>query len=389
MGRLCQITDQQYLPPEPDMTFFTVVVRGLMRRRVRTGLTLVGISIGIAAVVALVGISRGFEKSWEIGLSARGTDVVVSNMSTSLTPKPFSVAVRDRIAQLPHVSTTCALFVELMSIEDSQLMMLSAREWDGFAWKNLKLVSGRMPRDAAEPAVVLGQTAAEVLKKKVGDPIQIEATEVSVVGIVSGGALVEDGSVILSLSLFQEITGNQGKINVIDIRVTPSTTEEEVKKLCEQIRSVVPEVRAVAVSEHLSSSQGYRMVRAMSWGTSLLAVLVGVLGVMNTMLMTVFERTHEICVLLAIGWKRARIVRMVLWESALLGFLGGVVGVVIGAGAVKVLQATPAIRGLLEPDLSVGLLSLSVAIAVFVGVVSGLYPAWRSSRLTPALALHS
>ena len=371
------------------MTFFTVVVRGLMRRRVRTGLTLVGISIGIAAVVALVGISRGFEKSWEIGLSARGTDVVVSNMSTSLTPKPFSASVRDRIAQLPHVSATCALFVELMSIEDSQMMMLSAREWDGFAWKHLKLVSGRMPRDAAEPAVVLGQTAAEVLKKKVGDPIQIEATELSVVGIVSGGALVEDGSVILSLSLFQEITGNQGKINVIDIRVTPSTTEDEVKQLCEQIHSVVPEVRAVAVSEHLSSSQGYRMVRAMSWGTSLLAVLVGVLGVMNTMLMTVFERTHEICVLLAIGWKRARIVRMILWESALLGFLGGVVGVVIGAAAVKVLQTTPAIRGLLEPDLSVGLLAISVAIAVFVGVVSGLYPAWRSSRLTPAQALHS
>ena len=85
------------------MTFFAVVVRGLMRRPVRTGLTLVGISIGIGAVVALVGISRGFEKSWEVGLSARGTDVVVSNMSTSLTPKPFSVSVRDHIAQLPHV----------------------------------------------------------------------------------------------------------------------------------------------------------------------------------------------------------------------------------------------------------------------------------------------
>jgi putative ABC transport system permease protein len=369
------------------MTFFAVVVRGLMRRPVRTGLTLVGISIGIGAVVALVGISRGFEKSWEVGLSARGTDVVVSNMSTSLTPKPFSISVRDRIAQLPHVEATCALMVELMSIENSQLMMLSAREWDGFSWSNLKLVSGRMPRDASEAAIVLGQTAADVLKKKVGDPIQIEATEVTVVGIVSGGALVEDGSVILSLSLFQEITGNEGRINVIDVRVTPSTTEEEVKRLCEQIHNVAPEVRAVAVSEHLSSSQGYRMVRAMSWGTSLLAVLVGVLGVTNTMLMTVFERTHEICVLLAIGWKRSRIVGMVLWESALLGFLGGVLGVLIGAAGVKILETTPAIRGLLEPDLSVGLLATSVAIAVFVGVVSGLYPAWRSSRLTPGPAL--
>ena len=78
---------------------------------------------------------------------------------------------------------------------------------------------------------------------------------------------------------------------------------------------------------------------------------------------------------------------MILWESALLGFLGGIVGVLMGAAAVKILQATPAIRGLLEADLSLGLLGISVVIAVFVGVISGLYPAWHSSRLTPGSVL--
>jgi putative ABC transport system permease protein len=369
------------------MSFFTIVLRGLMRRPVRTGLTLVGISIGIAAVVALVGISRGFQKSWDTGLKARGTDIVVSNMDTALTPKSFPASVRDRIAKLPHVAETSALLVDLTSIEGSQMMMLSAREWGAFTWKNLHLIEGRMPHDAQEPAVILGQTAAEVLKKKPGDSIKIDTKELTVAGIVSGGALVEDGSAILSLSLYQDITGNQGKINVIDVRVTPSTSEAEVDRLCEEINTLVPEGRAMLASEHLSNSQGYRMVKAMSWGTSLLAVLVGVLGVMNTMLMTVFERKQEICVLLAIGWRRGRIVRMILWESAMLGLLGGIVGVLLGAVGVKVMQSTKAIRGLLEPDLSVGLLLVSVAIAVGVGVVSGLYPAWRSSRLMPSLAL--
>jgi len=369
------------------MTFSTVIVRGLMRRPVRTGLTLVGISIGIAAVVALVGISRGFQKSWEKGLKARGTDLVVSNMGSALTPKPFAESVRDQVAKLPHVAATCTLLVELTSIESSQMMILSSREWGGFAWENLKLVSGRMPRDAKEPAVVLGQTAADVLKKKVGDPIQIETSELTVVGIVNGGALVEDGSAIMSLPVLQELAGEQGKVNAIDVRCTPGTSEEQMHKLCEQMNALVPEARAMIASENLSNSQGYRIVKAMSWGTSLLAVLVGVLGVMNTMLMTVFERTHEICVLLALGWKRGRIVRMVLCESALLGFLGGVAGVAIGIAGVKVLQNTPAIRGLLEPDLSLGLFLVSVVIAVVVGVVSGLYPAWRSSRLTPSAAL--
>ncbi|MGA8657361.1 MAG: ABC transporter permease [Chthoniobacterales bacterium] len=369
------------------MTFFTVVVRGLIRRPIRTGLTILGISVGIAAVVALVGISRGFSKSWETGMKARGTDVVVSNMGSSLTPKPFGASVRDRIAHLPHVAATCDILVDLMSVENAQMMMVSAREWGGFTWQNLRLVSGRMPRDPSEPAVVLGRTAADLLKKKVGDKIQIETRELSVVGIVDGNAWVENGSVILALPIFQEITGNQDKINVIDIRVTPSTSTKDVERLCEQINRLVPEGRAMLAGDHISNSQAYRIAQAMSWGTSLLAVLVGVLGVMNTMLMTVFERTQEICILLALGWKRWRIVRMVLWESALLGLVGGVAGVLIGAVGVKVLGRTPPIRGLLEPDLSISLLAMSVTIAIAVGVVSGLYPAWRSSRLTPSRAL--
>jgi putative ABC transport system permease protein len=369
------------------MTFFTIVVRGLMRRPVRTGLTLVGISIGIAAVVALVGISRGFEQSWATGMKARGTDVVVSNMGSALAPKPFSASVRDRIARLPQVAAACSIFVDLTSIEDSSMVVVSAREWGGFSWQNLKLISGRMPKDAMEPVVVLGQTAAETLKKKIGDPIQLETKELSVVGIVDGGALVENGSVILSLPLFQEISGNEGKINVIDIRAAPGMSEDDVKRLCEQINRLVPEARAMVAGEHLGNSQAYRFIRAMSWGTSLLAVIVGVLGVMNTMLMTVFERTQEICILLAIGWKRGRIMSMVLCESALLGLLGGVVGVLIGTLGVKVIEILPAIHDLLEPDLSARLMVNSVAIAVVVGVISGLYPAWRGSRLTPSLAL--
>jgi putative ABC transport system permease protein len=78
----------------------------------------------------------------------------------------------------------------------------------------------------------------------------------------------------------------------------------------------------------------------------------------------------------------------VLCESALLGFLGGITGVTLGALGLKILEFTPAIRGLLEPDLSPKLMLISVAIAVVVGVVSGLYPAWRSSRLSPSLAIH-
>jgi putative ABC transport system permease protein len=369
------------------MTLPTIIVRGLMRRPVRTGLTLFGISIGIAAVVALVGVSRGFETSWNVGMRTRHIDIVVSTLGSGITPKPFDVSVRDRVVTVPNVAATCSLFVDFTAIEDSPMLIVSAREWGGFSWDHLKIVSGRLPKDALEPAVVLGRTAAETLKKKVGDPIQIEVKELTVVGIVDGGALVENGSVILSLPLMQEITGNGSKINIIDVRVKPGSTEEDIQRVCEEINRVVPQARAMSAGEHIANSEAYRFVQAMSWSTSLLAVIVGVLGVMNTMLMTVFERKQEICILLAIGWKRTRIMLMILGESALLGLLGGVTGVLIGVLGVKAIHNLPGIHGLLDPDLSPQLFFTSVAISIFVGVLSGLYPAWRSSRLTPSLAL--
>jgi putative ABC transport system permease protein len=370
------------------MTFFNVVTRGLQRRPVRTGLTLLGIAVGIAAVVALIGLSRGLLTSWTAGMKSRGTDIVVHNMRGSLTPKPFPAATRDRIANLPGLAGTSQGLVELMSIENAELMVVSGREWGGFNWGNLKLVSGRMPTDQNERAVVLGTSAADVLKKKVGDTVQIETEELAVVGIAEGGAFVENGSVILSLPLLQQITGNHDQISAIDVRVTPGTSDAGIRKLCDEISRLIPEAHAEPASEHLVNTEGYRVINGMSWGTSLLAVLVGVLGVTNTMLMSVFERKQEIAVLLALGWRRSRIVRMILLESAMLGLLGGIVGVGLGAVGVQLMKSAPAIRGLLEPDLSLNLILMAVSISVCVGILSGFYPAWRSSRLTPSLALH-
>ena len=157
------------------MTFFTIIERGLIRRPVRTGLTLVGISIGIAAVVALVGIASGYEKSIDKQLDAIGVDIVVSNMSGGFMPKVFDESLKARIATLPGVAKTTSVLMEMQSIEDAPMMMVSGREWGGFAWEKLNLMEGRMPGNGAERAVVLGRMAAEVLKKKVGDTVQIEA----------------------------------------------------------------------------------------------------------------------------------------------------------------------------------------------------------------------
>jgi len=371
------------------MTFFTVITRGLMRRPVRTGLTLAGISIGIAAVVALVGMAWGYEKSIGKQLDVIGIDMVVSNMSGGIMPKIFDETLKDKIAPLPKVKDTTTVLMQMISVEDAPMIMVSGREWGGFTWSQLKLVEGRMPNDANEPAVVLGRLAAEVLQKKVGDTLQLDSEELNVVGIVDGQAVVENGAVILSLAVMQRATLNEGKVNFVDIQFEKGTTKEDMKATADKIKTIFPEGRAMVANEVVGTSQGFKVARAMSWSTSILAIAVGILGVMNTMLMTVFERTHEIGILLAVGWKKRRVMLMVLCESALLGFFGGVLGVALGAFGLLILEHTPSIRGLLEPDMSPQLLIISVAIAVVVGLISGLYPAWRSSRLSPSVAIQS
>lgn len=369
------------------MSFLEVIFRGLWRRPVRTGLTVLGIAIGIAAVVALVGMASGYEKSVVDQLDTIGIDVVVSNMQGGILPKAFDESVRNDIASLPGVGEVNATLMQMLSVEDAPMMVVYGREWGSFTWDGLGIIDGRLPRDAQENAVVLGKLAAEVLGKKTGDPIQIESGEFVVAGIVDGKSVVENGAINMALPRFQEVAGYEGKVNFVNVRMAKGAPPERIEALCREIEARHPGLRAVRAGEVVGTSQGFRMAQAMSWSTSMLALIVGILGVMNTMLMSVFERKHEIGILLALGWSRARIMSLILCESAAMGFLGGVVGVVLGALTLAVLERTPYVRGFLEPDLGWPLALQAVLIAVAVGVVSGLYPAWRSSRLSPSIAL--
>lgn len=369
------------------MTFLQVIFRGLWRRPVRTGLTVLGIAIGIGAVVTLVGLSSGYEKSVVNQLDVIGIDVIVSNMQGGIMPKAFDESVRDGIAALPGVAEANATLMQMLSVEDAPMMVVYGREWGSFTWDQFRLIEGRLPRDAEEPAVVLGKLAAQVLRKKPGDRLQVETGDFEVVGIVDGQSVMENGAINLALPRFQEVSGYDGRANFINIRVPEGADAAAVDALCRRIEETHPGLRAVKAREVVGTSQGFQVARAMSWSTSLLALVVGVLGVMNTMLMSVFERKHEIGILLALGWRRGRIMALVLCESAAMGLIGGIVGVVLGAVTLALLEVTPMVRGFLEPDLGWPLAIQAVLIAVAVGIVSGLYPAWRSSRLSPSVAL--
>ena len=122
-------------------------------------------------------------------------------------------------------------------------------------------------------------------------------------------------------------------------------------------------------------------------GISFVAILVGGVGVLNTMLMSVFERTREIGVLRSLGWRRRSILGLIMREAIMLGFLGGIAGIMIAFGLGNLIEHAPMVGGVLDMIWSVQIFARALAVALLLGLVGGLYPAFRATRMQPIEAL--
>ena len=372
------------------MTFFTVAWKNLLRRPTRTLLTLGGIGVGIAAVVALTSLARGFEQVWRNAYEARGTDLVVTKTtSRSPLPAPFDASLGAELAALPGVDAVAGLMSDLMGIEEAPTMLVFGWDYPGFLWDHLRLREGAWPNPGAPKQLVLGSLAAETLGKKVGDTVQIEFDAFQVTGIFESSALVENGAVILPLTEMQRVTDRKGQVNFVNLRMRPGSREEGMEAVRTRLRERYRGYHALESSEVAGRNTGVEVARGMSWATSWIALVVGAFGVANTVLMSVFERTREIGILLAIGWKRRRVMMMVLLESLGLSLLGGVLGSIVGWVAVTMLERTEMLRGKLEAEIGPGLFLMALTVALGLGMAGGLYPAWRASRLQPGEALRA
>ena len=181
------------------MSVYAIVLKNLVRRPIRSLLTVTGIAIGIGAVVALTSIAWGFEQAWVGIYAARGTDLIVTRAG-SLNPVPaaFPEEATEDLRALPHVVQASDVLSDVVSIEDVPIVLVFAWESDTFLWDHLHLVSGHWPVDDEEAAVVLGTVAADVLGKTVGSPIRIQTTTFTVSGVFESASLAENGAVVMA-----------------------------------------------------------------------------------------------------------------------------------------------------------------------------------------------
>ena len=154
-----------------------------------------------------------------------------------------------------------------------------------------------------------------------------------------------------------------------------------------EIEAALPGMRAVPAAERASDNQFVKLAHASAWGTSSLAILIGILGIANTMAMSVFERTREIGILRALGWSRWQVLAHIEIEAVILGFCGGFLGIALGWCALRVLAVLPRTASLVSASLHWQLLAEAVGIAVFAGLIAGALPAWRAGQLSPVDAL--
>jgi len=370
------------------MTLLGMVWKNLFRRPARTLLTLLGIAIGIAAVVALTGFARGLEKVWDNAYKARGTDLVITKItSRSPVPATFDPKVVEGIATGAEIESSAGLLSDLLGIEEASAVLVFGWEYPSFLWEHLKVKEGRLPETGIKQQAVLGALAATTLNKKVGDPVQIEFETFTVVGIVESAALVENGAVILPLADMQRATEREGKVNFLNLRLR--NADADVAKVKERIAKSFEGYRALESGEVASQNTGVEVMKAMSWVTSVIALVVGAFGVTNTMLMSVFERTREIGILLAIGWKPRRVMAMILTESIILSLCGGALGSLVGVGFAKLLERNELLLGRLQADTGPFLFVIAFCIALSLGVGAGIFPAWKAATLQPGEALRS
>jgi putative ABC transport system permease protein len=160
-----------------------------------------------------------------------------------------------------------------------------------------------------------------------------------------------------------------------------------LKRAEAKIEAAIPGSRAVPAAERASNNQFVRLAHASAWGTSSIAVLIGILGIANTMAMSVFERTREIGVLRALGWKKKQVLVLIQMEAVFLGLGGGVLGIAFGWGALHLLALLPQTANIVSTSFSPLLLAEALGIAVMAGLIAGAVPAWRGAGLSPVEAL--
>ncbi len=368
-----------------------MILKSLLRRKTRTLLTVAGVAIGVAAIVALGALAEGLAAGYGALGGGSGADLLVAQADAiDIVFSAVDEEVGTALTSLSGVKEVDSMVYTFSSTEGVPYFIVFGYEPDGFAIQHFKIVAGeglteRAARLRGRP-LILGRAAADDLGKEVGDTLRLYESTYRIVGIYETGAPFEDGAAVVPLREAQALAGRSRQVSAFLIKLRDAQDAERIRQRIEQRFS---DLTVTQSSDFAQEQEMLAYVQGFTWTVSLLAVLIGGVGVMNTVLMSVFERTREFGTLRAVGWRPRQVLGMVLGESLALTGLGGLVGAGLGVAAVRAVEHVPAVSGFLSTTFSPILFVQGIGVALALGLVGGAYPAWRASRLLPAEAMRA
>lgn len=375
------------------MRFYSFVLKNVFRRRVRSSLTVIGMAVAVGAVVALVGISSGFERSFMAIYKQQKVDIIVQQrgVKQKLT-SVLEAKLEDEIAKIPGVKGINSGLVDFTSMDELGPVGVLVQGWEPKSplMQALNILpGGHLLTYDDNKGVLLGERLATSLDKKVGDKLSLfDGEEYTVMGIFRSKTVYENGSMTVLLKDLQRFMGREGQVSGFAIVVDDASKDKEsIERIRADIEKLGKSLEATPTTEFVEGTQEIQFVHAMAWVTSAVALVIGAVGMLNTMVMSVFERTREIGILRAIGWGRSRVVRMILLESVLLSLAGGILGTAGAVGLTHLLASQPAVAGMVDPYVAPWVIAQGFMIALCVGLLGAAYPAYRGAQLLPTEAL--
>jgi len=358
-------------------------IRSLSRRRGRTALTITGISIALGSIVMLSSITDGFIVSFNKMMSGTDVDLVARQKDASdMSYSAINEKTGRQIASTPGVQSVSGIVLGSMTVDQMPFFLVFGYAPYEPSIKHFKIVEGRGLQGNRE--IMLGRKALEAMKMQIGEVMRLGEVGFRIVGIFETGIAYEESAGVVSLRDAQEITGKPRQVTFYGIKLDDPQQADSIQK---ELETALPNITVTLTSQFAENLPDLKSMNVMMWGISLLAILVGGISMMNTMFMSVYERTREIGTLRAVGWRRRRVLWLVLKESVVLSLLGSLVGFVGAIVFLWLLQFIPLWGDFLSITISLKLLALTLFIALALGAIGGVYPAWRASNLSPVEAL--
>lgn len=373
------------------MNYFKLILKNPFRNKTRSLLAIIGIAIGIATIVALGLITASLEDSTETTLKEGSAEITATKIGSSLASSSGNLneSYVEELSKIDGVEKTAGMLestvIDTSKSSDSSRygFSLYGAKTDDLSIVGINNINGSVFNEN-ENELIVGKNLAEEENYTIGDKVDVYGKEFKITGIYETGSIFYDSAMYTGLSKLQNLTDNEEKISSISIKIKKDANLTTVNdKIKNEYNDTLRTITAEEMTQTIDDTLG--MINSATTAIEALAIIIGGLGVINTMMMTVFERTREIGVLKSVGWSKKRILSMIMGESIVLTIISGIIGSILGVLAVFILFKLNGDNMTLIFNINIFIKAFLVALSV--GIIGGLYPAIKASRLSPTEAL--